>query len=237
MNADYYAVLGIEPDADQETIKLQYRQLVREHHPDIAPDKAAANIRMAEILEAWRILSDPEKRSRYDAERRLAAQRTGEARAPEPTVTPAPRPSRPSTSSSTARYPARRSTGRSSRSNNAKARMLEQVNRAAHLYFREGRAGESVALCQRVLKSDPKNVEATILLGDIYAAQGKGDMALVMFDRALLLQPGNVLVRSKREKIRPFSRQDAAWNATQVPTPPGPPRPSFFDKLKAKFKG
>jgi curved DNA-binding protein CbpA len=232
MNADYYAVLGIEPEADLETIKVQYRQLVREHHPDIAPDKAAANIRMAEILEAWRTLSDPEKRARYDAERRLAAQRSGGARLAEPVV---PRSSRTTAApSSSSRYPARRST----RTSNAKARMLEQVNRAAHLYFREGRAGESVALCQRVLKSDPKNVEATILLGDIYAAQGKGDMALVMFDRALLLQPGNVLVRSKREKIRPFSRQDAAWNATQIPTPPGPPpRNSFFDKLKAKFKG
>lgn len=247
MTVDYYAVLGLEADADLETLKASYRQLVRENHPDIAADKAAANLRMAEILEAWRVLSDPERRARYDADRRKHEARVAAA-TPVPAVAPKPRAATP------ANYGARQKGQRSSRSNNPKARLLEQVNRAAHLYYQEGRAADAMTLCQRVLKSDSKNLEATILLGDIYNAQSNAEMALVMYDRALILQPHNLLVRNKREKLRP-TPANVTPVGTQVPRSPiskpvvprdvvTTPAPagngdgrSLFARLKSKLKG
>ena len=59
---DYYKTLGIARDADERTIKKAYRQLAREHHPD----KGGSQEKMAEINEAFGVLSDPELRARYD---------------------------------------------------------------------------------------------------------------------------------------------------------------------------
>jgi molecular chaperone DnaJ len=64
--ADYYEVLGIARDADDSTIKRAYRQLARQHHPDVAADKAAAENRFKEINEAYEVLSDAQKRANYD---------------------------------------------------------------------------------------------------------------------------------------------------------------------------
>ena len=62
---DHYAVLGVERGATAEEIRTAYRRLARQHHPDVnaAPDAAA---RFKEITQAYEILSDPEKRQRYD---------------------------------------------------------------------------------------------------------------------------------------------------------------------------
>jgi len=63
---DLYAVLGVARSATQEEIKSAYRKLAREHHPDVNPDKPEAEERFKEITQAYAILSDEEKRSRYD---------------------------------------------------------------------------------------------------------------------------------------------------------------------------
>jgi curved DNA-binding protein len=63
---DYYAVLGVPRDASQEDIKKAFRKLAREYHPDIARDKTAAEQKFKEINEANEVLSDPEKRRKYD---------------------------------------------------------------------------------------------------------------------------------------------------------------------------
>ena len=66
---DYYAILGVPPDADEETIKVKYRKLAKEFHPDLNPGDKAAEARFKSIGEAWEVLSDPRKRARYDADR------------------------------------------------------------------------------------------------------------------------------------------------------------------------
>ena len=66
MPADYYDVLGVSKGASDDDIKRAYRQLARRHHPDVAKDKAAAESRFKEINEAYEVLSDPDKRQRYD---------------------------------------------------------------------------------------------------------------------------------------------------------------------------
>ncbi len=63
---DYYAVLGVQPDADDQTIKTAYRKLARQFHPDVNPGDKQAEERFKEISEAYEALSDPEKRRQYE---------------------------------------------------------------------------------------------------------------------------------------------------------------------------
>ena len=63
---DYYEVLGVGKTASQEDIKKAYRKLAKESHPDLHPNDKAAEERFKEINEANEVLSDPDKRARYD---------------------------------------------------------------------------------------------------------------------------------------------------------------------------
>ena len=63
---DYYEVLGVARDAAAADIKKAFRKLARLHHPDVAADKVAAEEKFKEINEAYEVLSDPEKRKKYD---------------------------------------------------------------------------------------------------------------------------------------------------------------------------
>src|SRR2546426_10452042 len=62
---DYYRTLGVDKNADDKTIKSAYRRLARKYHPDVAKTKDAGE-RFKEIGEAYEVLSDPQKRQRYD---------------------------------------------------------------------------------------------------------------------------------------------------------------------------
>jgi curved DNA-binding protein len=63
---DYYKVLGVAKNADDAEIKKAYRKLARKYHPDINPNDAGAKKKFQEINEANEVLSDPEKRKKYD---------------------------------------------------------------------------------------------------------------------------------------------------------------------------
>jgi curved DNA-binding protein len=63
---DYYAVLGVSRDVTPDELKRTYRRLARQYHPDMNPGSAAAEARFKEINEAYEVLSDPDKRSKYD---------------------------------------------------------------------------------------------------------------------------------------------------------------------------
>jgi len=63
---DYYEVLGVARSATQDEIKKAYRKLARKHHPDVNPNDSEAESRFKELNEAYEVLSDPEKRARYD---------------------------------------------------------------------------------------------------------------------------------------------------------------------------
>ncbi len=63
---DYYEVLGVQKDASAEDIKKAYRQLALKYHPDRNPGDKNAEEKFKEAAEAYEVLSDPQKRSRYD---------------------------------------------------------------------------------------------------------------------------------------------------------------------------
>lgn len=63
---DYYKILGIEKNASEDEIKKAYRKLARKHHPDLNPNDKEAHKKFQQINEANEVLSDPEKRKKYD---------------------------------------------------------------------------------------------------------------------------------------------------------------------------
>src|ERR1700761_4349378 len=63
---DYYKVLGLDKSATQDDIKKAYRKLARKNHPDLNPNDKEANKRFQQINEANEVLSDPDKRKKYD---------------------------------------------------------------------------------------------------------------------------------------------------------------------------
>ncbi|WP_031513245.1 molecular chaperone DnaJ [Desulfofalx alkaliphila] len=63
---DYYEVLGLSRDASADDIKKAYRKLARQYHPDVNPGDKEAEAKFKEAAEAYAVLSDPEKRSKYD---------------------------------------------------------------------------------------------------------------------------------------------------------------------------
>jgi len=70
---DYYDVLGVKKDASPEEIKRAYRRLAKKHHPDTNQSDPQAQEKFKKILEAYEVLSDPQKRSQYDQVREFSA--------------------------------------------------------------------------------------------------------------------------------------------------------------------
>ncbi len=73
---DYYAILGLDPGASPESIKLAYRRLARESHPDLnisstEEEKRALSLRMAQLNGAYAVLSDATRKREYDEKLRI----------------------------------------------------------------------------------------------------------------------------------------------------------------------
>jgi molecular chaperone DnaJ len=64
---DYYAILNLSPQANSEDIKRAFRRLARQFHPDVAGE--GSRERFEQIYQAYQVLSNPEERRRYDAQR------------------------------------------------------------------------------------------------------------------------------------------------------------------------
>ena len=63
---DYYEVLGVDKNADEAAIKRAYRTLAKKYHPDMNPGNKEAEQKFKEVNEAYAVLSDPDKKAKYD---------------------------------------------------------------------------------------------------------------------------------------------------------------------------
>ena len=66
---DYYRILGVTEQADEEQIKQAYRRLAKKYHPDLNPDHPEAEAKFKDVVEAYETLGDAEKKKIYDLKR------------------------------------------------------------------------------------------------------------------------------------------------------------------------
>lgn len=77
---DYYKILGINEQADEEQIKQAYRRLAKKYHPDLNPDNSEAEAKFKDIVEAYETLGDAGKRHEYDLKRKRTGSQDGGGR-------------------------------------------------------------------------------------------------------------------------------------------------------------
>ena len=73
---DYYKVLGINEQANDEQIKQAYRKLAKKYHPDLNPGNHEAEEKFKDVVEAYEVLGDAAKRKEYDAKRKTTENRS-----------------------------------------------------------------------------------------------------------------------------------------------------------------
>ncbi len=194
----HYEILGLPRTATREQIKKRYRQLVRKYHPDVAEDKAVARTAFLQISEAYKTLVDPDRRLIYDAELdlQIAGQAPGTAR------------------STTTSAGSRSSSGFHVRQPSSRQRTSQRGSRSAERSMQEAREAMArgqlwVAMdCARdAVNADHRNVQAHILLGDIYRMQNRNDEAVAEYSVALQLDPANTEAKTKLDRASRHSRR------------------------------
>lgn len=198
---DPYEILGVAPDADEQTLRLAYRRLVRAHHPDLMhspQEREAANARMQRIHEAWKTVGTPQNRALFDAF--LEPQNAQE----NAEFTPFPKPPRLRKNETPRVSSARRKLQKLRRQHSAHE--FKTHNRAAlfeaRSLFEKGFLDEAQELCRRVLRRDFRSVRARVLLGEIYLARDEKTKALALFEQALALQNANPHLRARVLQLR-----------------------------------
>jgi curved DNA-binding protein CbpA len=152
---DYYRILGIDRQATSDQVKQRYRELVRQHHPDVNPNQHAGmgHNTFLQIVEAYQILSDPEKRTEYD---RIWERRSAGATSAKPGTPTAP----------------------------SGGAVIDNLLQEAQKYFEARNLQETDRTCRRILQLDKENAPAYELMGDVKAGQKRNEEALSYYTMA-----------------------------------------------------
>ncbi len=193
----HYEILGVPRSATNEHIKKRYRELVRKYHPDVAADKVSAKAAFLEIAEAYKTLIDSNKRVIYDASIDMELFR----------VRPTTRRATASPSSASGVYGQARTGNRVAEA--------QKLAAEAHVEFIRGHLQDALRLCKSAQALDPRNVQASIILGDVYRIQGRVDEAIVNYTIAAQLDPRNMEIQAKLTRL---ARQGGT---SSVSTPSG----------------
>ncbi|MGO8670869.1 MAG: DnaJ domain-containing protein, partial [Capsulimonadaceae bacterium] len=168
LQRNFYEVLGLSPAATADDIKKRYRELARKFHPDLVEDKVLGQRIFTQINQAYRTLSDPDRRSQYDASLR------------------APRPKQTGSASTVIREPgpiagASGAAQRATRPTIDIEGLLRQADRA----MMQGNSTEAQSLCEKILKEEPESAPAYSILGDALAQVHKNTEAIAAYRKSL----------------------------------------------------
>jgi curved DNA-binding protein CbpA len=217
----------MSPSATPEEIKRRYRELARRYHPDVNPSPEASQ-KIKAINEAYHVLGDADRRSRYDAERFLrqqsaprAGQTPGAAGAPFATGRAGfngfgrtvPDPPRAAGAAGTAHPPGSERT--------AVRAQVERLLAEAHLAFVNRRYREAETFCVSILALDRRNDLAHEVMGDINMKRGRVDSATIAYSYAVQFNPRNMSAQTKLERlIHGGNRVPSGPILTNQPTTP-----------------
>lgn len=198
---NHYDVLGLTPQASASDLKRRFRELARVWHPDVAQDANAAE-RFKTINEAYRVLSNPATRARYDADLQLAAARAAAgSRAGRPVASGQSRAKAKPTPTSPTGARRKAEQGRPRSDTADYSYVVARLLRDAQLALSRMRLHEAAECCRAVLNLDRRNGSAHEVLGDICGIRGQVEAALAHYTIALQLDPHNLRLRTKFERV------------------------------------
>lgn len=203
---NYYDILGLQKTASPDQIKQRYRQLARKYHPDVAEDKALAKAKFLEIAEAYQTLINEDRRLLYDTSLDSHILRQQASR---PTTSRAASDASDTGHSSHAHSHAHSQSSQSQSQTRAQAAETDRIKMAeirrwlkeAEASLAIGQFRSAIYASKEVLRLDTRNVRAHIILGDVYRIQGANDQAMAMYTIAVQLDPKNVDVQSKLDRL------------------------------------
>ena len=200
LQRNFYEVLGLPQQATTVEIKQKYRELARKFHPDLVQDKALGQLIFTQVNQAYRTLSDPERRAQYDATLNAPTSRT------------------PSNGANGAngRHQADIISGPGSvgaQNRGAKSYAeIDKMVRDADMAMISGQAADAQRICESILKIEPDNAQALAILGDSLQNQMKHDEALRAYRRSLGQQPSSI-VEAKIARLQMIAQASAAVTA------------------------
>jgi curved DNA-binding protein CbpA len=184
-----YDILGVPRTASAEEIKRRYRELARQHHPDVNPNNPSAARLFADISSAYKTLTDADSRRLLDAELALLEQRSRQAASSRFTSPPR---------SSSGPTPTTRPAGGTAAAANAEAVQLTSQAQAA---FARGKFVEARSFAEQALRLNKRNAAAYEVLGDVFRLQGKTEEAMDAYTMALQLNPRNTQIMQRLERL------------------------------------
>lgn len=199
----HYSELEVEETASADNIRKAYRKLVLKYHPDRSRDSSTTD-RFVRIAEAYRVLSDPDRRSEYDAALRYRRERIRMMQEP------AAKPKNAAT-------PRARTTARVM----DHAHLTANVTQAAVL-FSQGQFDHAARIAETVLRHDPRMAMAHAILADIARARQDLQGALRHYSLALQSEPENPVFARRYEEVLRLTARSSRFGDVAVGPSPAP---------------